>query len=239
MDAAAQLGLPDLVVLPGTKTTIPDLAWMRERGLADAVGLAHLNGAAVIGICGGYQMLGTQVCDPDNVESSLSQISGLGLLPSTTVFSGAKETHRVQGEVVQNSGLLAGAKGLRIHGYEIHMGRTSNEGAGACVEPAFRVHERSGAAVGGNGLPEGALDPSGWVLGTYVHGLFHNGPLRRSLLESLASRKGAHLGLRPEDLVVDQEYDKLAHWVRGSLNMDLVYEITDLDRDFETARSSR
>jgi adenosylcobyric acid synthase len=236
---AAQLGRPDLVVLPGTKTTIPDLAWMRERGLADAVGRAHANGAAVTGVCGGYQMLGTQVCDPDNVESSLGQIAGLGLLPSTTVFSGTKETHRVQGEVVQDSGLLAGAKGLKIHGYEIHMGRTFNEGAGTCVEPAFRIDERSGAAVAGDGLPEGALDPSGWVLGTYVHGLFHNGPLRRSLLESLARRKGVHLELPPEDLVVDQEFDKLANWVRTSLNMDLVYDIAGLDREFETAGASR
>ena len=239
VDAAAHLGRPDLVVLPGTKTTIPDIAWMRERGLTDAVGRAHANGAAVIGVCGGYQMLGIQVCDPDHVESSSGQISGLGLLPSTTVFSGTKETHRVRGEVVQDSGLLAGAKGLRVHGYEIHMGRTFNDGAGARVAPAFRVHERSGTAIAGDGLPEGALDSSGWVLGTYVHGLFHNGPLRRSLLESLARRKGVHLGLRPEDLVVDQEYDKLAHWVRASLNMNLVYEITGLDREFEMAGGSR
>ncbi len=240
VDSAAQLGSPDLVVLPGSKTTIPDLAWMQERALADAVRRAHLNGAAVIGICGGYQMLGTQVCDPEHVESARSQISGLGLLPSTTVFSGTKETHRIRGEVVRNSGLLAGAKALPIHGYEIHMGHTFHDGAGsepseASLDPAFKIAERSGIGVAGDGMSEGALDASGWVLGTYIHGLFHNGQLRRSLLESLATRKGARLSLRSEDLVLDQEYDKLAQWVRASLNMDLVYRMSGLERDFEGA----
>jgi adenosylcobyric acid synthase len=120
------------------------------------------------------------------------------------------------------------------------MGHTFHDGAGsepseACLDPAFKIAERSGIGVAGDGMSEGALDASGWVLGTYIHGLFHNGQLRRSLLESLATRKGARLSLRAEDLVLDQEYDKLAQWVRASLNMDLVYRMSGLERDFEGA----
>jgi len=229
VDAAEQMGRPDLVVLPGSKTTIPDLAWMEHRGLRDAILAAHENGTAVIGVCGGYQMLGTRLYDPDRVESSRTEMQGLGLLPLTTVFTGSKETHRIRGEVLQGSGLLAGARGLPIQGYEIHMGRTRGDGVG----PAFRIDDRSDVAVDEGTAIDGALDASGWVLGTYIHGLFHNGGFRRALLQALARRKGADLSLAPGDLALDQEYDKLADWVRASLKMDLVYEMAGLDRSFE------
>ena len=94
-----QLGRPDLVILPGTKTTIPDFCWMEERSIPQAVQEAHRNGSAIIGICGGYQMLGTGISDPHNVESSRSECKGLGLLPSSTVFAPSKETHRILGHV--------------------------------------------------------------------------------------------------------------------------------------------
>ena len=91
-----QFGDPDLVILPGTKTTIPDLAWMESRGLTSSVQEARRRGAALVGICGGYQMLGTQLQDPDHIESSQTQMAGLGLLPMATVFAGSKETHRIR-----------------------------------------------------------------------------------------------------------------------------------------------
>ena len=216
VDAADQLGNPDLIVLPGSKTTIPDLQ-------------AHERGAAVIGICGGYQMLGTRIHDPEQLESSRTEMPGLDLLPLTTVFAGSKETHRIRGEVVQNTGLLAGAEGLPISGYEIHMGRTWGEEVGS----AFRIDDRSDASVDGSNSSDGSVDASGWVLGTYIHGLFHNGGLRRALLQSLARRKGASLPLEAADSTIDQEFDKLADWVRSSLRMDLVYQMTGLAQDFE------
>ena len=230
-DSPEGLGRPDLVILPGSKTTIADLDWMEARGLTAAVRRAHRDGASVIGICGGYQMLGTRIHDPEKVESSRTAIDGLGLLPLTTEFSASKETHRVQGEVVQDFGLLAGAKGLPFQGYEIHMGRTWGEGAGA----AFRIDGRSDIPVTESNAYDGALDSSGAVLGTYIHGLFHNGGLRRAMLRELARRKGVSLPLPAQEAASDHEFDKLADWVRASLRMDLVYQMAGLAHDFDGA----
>ena len=232
VDSAGEMGRPDLVVLPGTKTTIPDLAWMKERGLDRAVQTLRCNGSAVIGICGGYQMLGRTVSDPDRIESSLTEMDGLGLLPMTTIFQGTKETHRVKGSVVAASGLLSGAAGLPVHGYEIHMGRTVGEDVGA----PFRIEDRADATepVSGAASWDGAIDSSGTVMGTYIHGLFHNGELRSAILRELAQRKGVSLPTGT-DLDMDREFDRLADWVRSSLDMDLVYRMAGLDRDYDGA----
>ena len=245
VNSPEQLGAPDVVVLPGTKTTIQDLAWMEERGLADAVRNAHRAGSAVIGICGGYQMLGTLIQDPDQVESSRTEIAGLGLLPQSTVFRGHKETHRVRGTVTQNTGLLSGAKGSPIQGYEIHMGRTFGNGVGPAsspaFSPAFSIQDRSDGGVAPSTATDGALDSTGWVLGTYIHGLFQNSGLRQALLQALARRKGASLpaslSRESKARAMDHEYDKLADWVRSSLKMDLIYDMTGLERDFERVGS--
>ena len=226
VDSADRLGKPDMVILPGTKTTIPDLAWMNRQGITEAVRRLHRDGAAVVGICGGFQMLGTRVYDPDKIESSDTEMEGLGLLPITTVFAGSKETHRIKGRVELDAGLLTGARGAEITGYEIHMGRTTGEGARA----PFIVNDRSDVPVTAETAQEGLLDDSGRVLGTYIHGLFHNGGLRRAVLQNLARAKGVSLPPPAQDAAMDGEYDKLADWVRSALNMDLVYEMTGLSR---------
>ena len=226
VESPSQLGKPHLVILPGTKTTIPDLVWMGRQGLTEAIRRLYLGGAAVVGICGGFQMLGGKVYDPENVESSLTEMEGLGLLPITTVFAGTKETHRIKGRVEVDSGLLAGAKGAEITGYEIHMGRTSGEGPQA----PFTIVDRSDVAVTAETALEGLQDSTGRVLGTYIHGLFHNGRLRRAVLQNLARINGVELPSAAQDATLDGEYDKLADWVRASLNMDLVYEMTGLSR---------
>jgi len=233
VNSADGLGRPDLVILPGSKTTIPDLVWMERQGLVSAIRRLHNEGTAVIGICGGYQMLGNNLYDPDGVESSIAEMEGLGLLSMTTVFTGHKETHRVRGKVVQDSGLLAGAKGLALQGYEIHMGRTTAEN----VSAAFRIDDRSDVPVTEDTAFDGALASSGRVLGTYIHGLFHNGELRRCILRALASAKGVTLPPLVGDHSIDQEYDKLADWVRASLNMDLIYQMSGLVRDFEASET--
>lgn len=237
VDSVAALGHPDLVVLPGSKTTMPDLAWLESRGLAQAIKALHRDGGAVVGICGGYQMLGTKLYDPDGVESTRAVMDGLGLLPMTTVFAGTKETHRVKGRVVADSGLLAGAKGAAVQGYEIHMGRTTGEGVDPPVCPVC-IEDRTDVPVAAGGDYDGALDASGRVLGSYIHGLFHNGALRKAVLDNLARAKGVRLPAGERDLTTDQEFDKLADWVRSNLNMELIYQVSGLSRDLYRAASS-
>jgi adenosylcobyric acid synthase len=225
-----RLGRPDLVILPGSKTTIPDLLWMERQGLSDAVIGAFHSGSAVVGICGGYQMLGKTLLDPDGIESSIGAADGLGLLPLVTTFAGTKETHRVQAtvraEAARSGGLLSGADGETVVGYEIHMGRTAGEG----IVPPFAVFDRADAPVTSETALEGALDTTGRAMGTYIHGLFHNAGVRRAMLQELARRKGVAL---PEGVDVgrDREYDRLADWVRSSLRMELVYDMIGLTPD--------
>ena len=225
VSAAADLGRPDLIILPGSKTTIPDLIWLEQQGLAAAILDRHQAGAAIIGICGGYQMLGQQLYDPEGIESQCRERAGLGLLPLTTVFAGSKETHRIRGEVAANAGgLLAGAGGAPVQGYEIHLGRTG----GGSGNPPFRILDRSDVAVTAATAGDGAMDESGRVFGAYIHGLFHNRDLRRAMLTALARGKGATLPPAPELADLDAEFDQLADRVRASLQMDAVYRMAGL-----------
>ena len=198
-----------------------DLDWLRRARLDAAIIARRRAGTPVIGICGGYQMLGRRILDPDGVESDKPETRGLGLLPVTTLFAADKATHQVRAKAAAatGTGLLAGCAGADIVGYEIHMGRTSGAGAAA-----FRVTERSGIAADS---PDGAIDPDGLTLGTYIHGLFHNHALRRAMLTQLAKRKGVSL---PDGAIVDldAEYDKLADLMRRSLDMRMVYEMAGL-----------
>lgn len=219
--SAEQMGAPDLMVLPGSKTTAADLEWLRSSGIADALVARRRNGTPLIGICGGYQMLGEHILDPDGIESRNADTAALGLLPLTTVFAAEKATHQIRARVARASGLLAGCDDGQIVGYEIHMGRTFAARGDSEAMAAFRVTERSAAAADS---PDGALDADGLTMGTYMHGLFHNHNLRRSLLVNLALRKGVQL---PDGAILDLdgEYDKLADLVRNSIDMNAVYKM--------------
>jgi adenosylcobyric acid synthase len=173
----SDLGRPDLVLLPGSKTTARDLAELRRTGLADAVVRASRAGSAVLGICGGYQMLGRALEDPAEVEGPATS-PGLGLLPVTTVFEALKVTARRTAIVPAQAGLLGHAAGLLAPGYEIHVGRATGG-----ARPAIEI----------DGAGEGCVSDDGWVVGTSVHGLLEDARLRRAVLEALAARKGAAL----------------------------------------------
>ncbi len=221
VDRVENLGQPDLVILPGTKTTIADLEFLRARGLAARViELAHAS-TLVLGICGGYQMLGKKICDPMRVESNDAEVDGLGLLPTVTMFEAEKRTVRARGNIVANRGLFAETRGLDVVGYEIHMGRTKIES-----EPLIHVTSRGDDAVDDS---DGAADASGWIVGTYFHGLFDNDGLRHALLANLAARKnverqsGAHFDR-------NAEYDRLAQVARMNLKMDAIYRLIGLAR---------
>ena len=217
------LGGPDLIILPGTKSTMADLVYLKSRGLAQEIVNRVRRGTPIIGICGGYQMLGRVILDPGHVESAETEAEGLGLLPVTTTFFSVKSTHQVRGHVVSGKGLLQGASGLPLNGYEIHMGQTS----GADILSPFGIEERSRRPCR---YLDGCLSANGNVLGTYLHGLFHNEGLRRSFLNELATRKG--VAFRPADRVLSREeqYDRLAALVRSSLDIGLIYRTADLNK---------
>ena len=215
------LGDPDLIILPGTKTTMSDLDWLKDRGLESAIVARRNTGTPVVGICGGYQMLGERISDPDGVESRQAEAVGLGLLPVTTVFQGNKETHQVTASVIAGVGLLEDCAGADLNGYEIHMGITTPDGQ----DSPFRITRRSGNSVQDS---DGTIDRDGLAIGTYMHGLFHNRSLRRGVLERLALWKGVALPAASAETTDDSEYDKLADLVRRHLDIDMVYRIAGL-----------
>ncbi|MBI4593247.1 MAG: cobyric acid synthase, partial [Candidatus Rokubacteria bacterium] len=179
---AEDLAATDLIVLPGSKATVADLDWLGATGLAAAIEAAVGRGTPVLGICGGFQMLGRVLDDPHGVESPRARAAGLGLLPVTTTFAPSKTTARVRARVGA-AGLFSAAAGTEIAAYEIHMGVSDGGGATS----AFTVVERSGVVAD---HPDGAVSASGTVMGTYLHGLFADGAMRRALLEGLARRRG-------------------------------------------------
>jgi len=211
-----------LVILPGTKSTINDLRYLWKSGLAEAVREKAQAGMPVLGICGGYQMLGKSILDAGGIESDDGGALGLGLLDVVTRFAPEKSTTQVKAEVLAGTGLLVGLEGCGVEGYEIHMGQT--EGTKSCA--AFRV---SATPQGAADYTDGAVNAEGTVLGTYLHGLFHNHDFRYGLLERLRW----HWGMPPaggrEDMPSGKEghYDRLADLVRSSLDMPAVYRILE------------
>ncbi|MDE2992090.1 MAG: cobyric acid synthase [Chloroflexota bacterium] len=218
----SEFGEPDLVVIPGSKTTVADLLWLRERGLAERIVSARRGGAPVIGICAGYQMLGERLLDPDAVESPAAETPGLGLLPATTTFRADKATHQVTARVAGRRGLLSRCGGAPVVAYEIHMGVTSAAGSSS----PFVVQEQSGQCVD---YGDGAIDAEGLTLGTYLHGLFHNRDVRRSILAYAGARRGLSLPTGHDDIEPNAEYDKLASLVREHLDMGLIYGLMGLE----------
>ena len=172
----ASLGRPDVVILPGTKSTIADMAWLWESGLADGVMALERDGTSVVGICGGYQMLGKMIYDPNLVEADRPEMKGLGVFPYDTTFVGEKATYRSKALIDGAVAWLRDLEGSTLTGYEIHMGRTDSNSSW------LRFAERGGEAVS---LPDGGMSADGRVWGCYMHGLFANDEFRRAWLASL------------------------------------------------------
>ncbi|MBI2939367.1 MAG: cobyric acid synthase [Chloroflexi bacterium] len=185
VDRPDQLEGADLVILPGSKSTIADLEFLRERGLAEAILAARERGTPILGICGGYQILGQEIHDPDRVESPAGSVRGLRLLPHQTVFVQEKQTCRVRARLIGTAGPFAVGAGSEVDGYEIHAGRTIIPEDAAPAVP-IRIIARSGHPVD---EPAGVVSDDGLVLGTYLHGLFENEVVRQSLLAWLHARR--------------------------------------------------
>jgi adenosylcobyric acid synthase len=217
-----ELARADLVVLPGSKSTVADLAWLAARGLDRAVREAVAAGTPVVGLCGGYQMLGRALHDPAGVESSVPTAAGLGLLPVVTTFAPVKVTARVRARVTAGVGPFRAIAGAEVGGYEIHMGRSAVEGAQA----PFLVVERHGRAVS---EPDGALSEDGRVMGTSLHGLFDNPAVRRALLVWLADRRGVTADPRwGRAERPGGRYDRLADRVAAALDLEALGRLVAL-----------
>ena len=218
-----ELGEPHAIILPGSKSTIADLQFLELRGFSAAIRAHAHRGAAVIGICGGYQMLGRVIRDPDRVESERASVEGLGLLDVETIFLNEKATHQARARIVASSGFFRYLAGQEISGYEIHMGKT--RGADAAFQITQRGDNRADDA-------DGAVDATGRVFGTYLHGLFDNANFRRAFLMSLRALKGrSNLQVTGDCFVAEiaprndmhdireREYDRLADHVRAHLEL--------------------
>ncbi|MBE7553605.1 MAG: cobyric acid synthase [Anaerolineales bacterium] len=206
------LGQPAAVILPGSKMTLADLAWLRRTGLAEQIVALAQEGTAVVGICGGYQMLGQSLLDPDGVEAEPgAAAAGLGLLPVETVFAGDKRTVQVQATLQAETGPLAALRGAPIRGYEIHMGRSR------LLDPAVPCLSHIGPPD--NRHADGALAAGGCVWGTYLHGLFDNDALRHAWLASLGWQG------RGQPFDRHLAYNRLADHVRAHLDIEALRQI--------------
>ncbi len=207
VQTAAALGRPHAVILPGTKSTIADLAWLRQQGLAAAIQNVAGQGTAIVGICGGYQMLGNRIHDPTRVESSSAMAQGMGLLPVETIFEKEKATFQVRARMANPVAWAAPIGDEELEGYEIHMGRTTGS-------PGWlRIVQRNGAQAD---VLDGAMTDDGKVWGCYLHGLFANAGLREAWLNSLVGNRT----VAGKATSLQQELDRLADAVTEALDME-------------------
>lgn len=207
--APKELGAPDLLILPGTKNAVSDMKWLRESGLEAAIKKRVAQDMPVIGICGGYQMLGARLEDADGA------IGGMALLPITTEISGQERRSRAVGKLREVGGALAALSGVSVEGYEIHAGRiVPLAGADALVESE-------------NSATDGCQNGS--VYGTNLHGFFDSASCRERLIGALCARKGVTIEAGAFDLAAyrESQYDALAQGVRENLNMKLIYDILE------------
>ncbi|MCZ2616592.1 cobyric acid synthase [Bacteroides fragilis] len=199
----------DIILLPGSKSTLSDLYELRRNGVAQAIVRAHREGATVMGICGGYQLMGQEVCDPDHVEGEIERLPGLGLLPVSTRMQGEKITRQVRFHFLEGS--------ETCEGYEIHMGTTTP----LADVPASPL----------NHLADGREDgyfADRTCMGTYVHGILDNPSVIDYLLEPFADKlKETTFDYKA---FKEEQYDKLAAHVRKHVDLSLIYQIlTDND----------
>ncbi|MHB9149358.1 MAG: cobyric acid synthase [Thermoleophilia bacterium] len=207
----------DAIVIPGSKSTVSDLAWLRRNGLAEAIVAAAHEGVPVVGICGGYQILGSRIEDPIGVEGEAgAMVDGLALLDAVTVFEAEKRTVRARGEL---TGAALGPADTTVTGYEIHMGHST---LGADATPFARIAEEGGPLT-----HDGAVSRRLPVCGTYLHGIFDNDRLRRGWLDTLRAAKG--LDPYKDPRVAADPVDRLADMLEAHLDLEAVARIVGLE----------
>ena len=219
-----ELGNPDMVILPGTKSTMEDLLGLRREGLEAAILKKAASGCVIFGICGGYQMMGMSLADPARVEGSRGEIRGMGLLPVDTKYEEEKTKTRVRGTFGAVSGCLRALSFMEIEGYEIHMGATSLRGEApwlASVTDGRQERKTDGTCTGS-------------CYGTYVHGIFDADGVASAVTRALMRAKGLLEDAEGDGMdygaYKEQQYDRLAEALRRHLDMDRIYEIMGVER---------
>ncbi len=210
--------LPDLLIIPGSKSTIADLKALWSSGFVDYIKRCVKAGVPLVGICGGYQMLGERILDPQHVEANKSSCEGLGFLPTVTVFRREKTAAQVKAIHVESQ--------TEIEGYEIHMGCTQGRNGHS---PLFKITERHGMAIEDfDGMVSTSTNGEPFVMGTYIHGVFDLAPFRRYFLDKI--RKIASLNpignakRASEDEAADP-YDRLAKLVEDNVDMKFLNQV--------------
>ena len=209
-----ELGKEDIIILPGSKSTIADLEMLKENGIYDRVKELYSKGTTVVGICGGFQMLGKEIRDPHHIEGDKEITEGFGFLETDTVMEKIKYTQQVERVLVDDlyKTVIEGCENLTVKGYEIHQGVTSGENKNLVLGEDFIFAAKEN------------------IFGTYVHGIFDNEEFTRRFLNNVRERKG----LKPlEDKFSfaefkEKEYNKLAELLRNNLDISSIYEIMDI-----------
>ena len=207
-----EIGNPDLLILPGSKNTIEDMQVLQDSGIVDEIRQCPDRGIRIFGICGGFQLLGKKISDPNHVESELDEIEGLGLLDVETQMQGTKRTTQVQAE----------HEGQLLEGYEIHMGETEISDQ---VSPFSRIVLQNGEETS---RYDGAVSLDKRIQGTYLHGVFDNSQWTRDYLNQIRLEKGLEpITDQAIDLkeFKDLQYDKLAAVIRDAVDMKKIYQI--------------
>lgn len=211
-----ELGNPDVIIIPGTKNTMEDLKFLYLTNMADAIQEKAKAKVIIIGICGGYQILGKEVKDPYSVESNIKYVKGLGLLDVTTVIEKNKITCQSEAEWLYN--FAKHNKNEKLKGYEIHMGRTT---LAKETKPFLKIIKRSGRKVNNY---DGAINKEGNVIGTYLHGILDNLSFR-IFMKNLCKKEQCNYTSITSDFNKDEEYNKLANLFREHLDIPQIYKI--------------
>lgn len=217
------IGNPDVIIIPGSKNTIKDLDYIKESGLEEQIKEFEKRGKLIIGICGGYQMLGKKIIDNDGIESDILEVDGLGLLNTVTEFIDEKRTVQTERNISSNmNGYLKDVSNKYVKGYEIHMGITYSDNYKNLYKEKV---DKEKCIIG-------CVNNRGNVFGTYIHGIFDEIDFTRTLLNTIREKKG----LQPIESEVKsfkefkmKEYDKLADLLRENLDIEKIYEICGLE----------
>lgn len=210
INSVDEMGEEDIIIIPGTKNTIDDLKELKDNGIATEIIKASKNGKVIIGICGGFQMLGEKIKDPYGIESEIKEIPGLGLLELETVMEKEKNTTQYEGKLSNCTGLLEGLEGEEIKGYEIHQGVTFGN------ESKVNDEDRIVTIIKGEN-----------IFATYLHGIFENEKITRNILNKVRAKKGIELQRKgiTFDEYREQQLDKLEKIFRENVDIDKIYEI--------------